>query len=185
MIELNDFIKVYDDVLDNDTCNQLIQFFESNNEKQEHINNNYCPNFIQLNLTENHKQNSDIQTIHNQLIKKTIEYRDKYYEFVDKNVFPETHAFEQFRIKKYLDNAEYRFDTHVDVTDYSSARRYLSFMWYLNDVEVGGHTVFKDFSIVPKTGRLLVFPPLWLFPHYAQPALSGVKYIISTYLHYK
>ena len=26
------------------------------------------------------------------------------------------------------------FDTHVDVQDHASARRFLSFMWYLNDV---------------------------------------------------
>ena len=65
--------------------------------------------------------------------------RDLYYQYVDERVFPTTHAFEQLRIKKYEPNGLDQFDTHVDVVDHDSAKRYLSFMWYLNDVDVGGN----------------------------------------------
>jgi hypothetical protein len=58
-------------------------------------------------------------------------------------------------------------------------------MWYLNDVEEGGETVFEGFIIKPKIGSMLVFPPLWLFPHRGNPPISNTKYILSTYLHYK
>ena len=77
------------------------------------------------------------------------------------------------------------FDTHVDVMDYNSARRFLSFFWYLNDVEIGGETRFYNLEITPKKGTLVVFPPLWMFPHKGEPPLSGEKYLLSTYLHYK
>jgi hypothetical protein len=77
------------------------------------------------------------------------------------------------------------FDTHVDVQDYASARRYLAFLWYLNDVEDGGKTVFTGLTIAPKRGTLIVFPPLWMFPHKGEPPISGPKYILSGYLHYK
>jgi hypothetical protein len=111
--------------------------------------------------------------------------RNKYYEFVDKRVFPESHAFEQFRLKKYNNDGHDQFDVHVDVQDYASARRYLAFLWYLNDVQEGGDTVFKDFIVHPQRGRVLIFPPLWMFPHKGEPPISGPKYILSGYLHYK
>ena len=185
MVELNDFIHVYEEVLDESVCNFLINTFEQNPDKHERHNNDGKPNFTQFNLTENKDLSSEVNQVHNLLIKKTIDYRNVYYEFIDGRVFPNDHAFEQFRIKKYNPGGEDRFDTHVDVIDYPSARRYLSFMWYLNDVETGGSTIFKDLLIQPKKGSLLVFPPLWLFPHKGDPPISGPKYIMSTYLHYK
>lgn len=182
MVTLEDFIRVYPQSLDGDTCTSLIQFFEDNPSLHERVENNLKPNFTQLKLTGNH---STIEDIHSKLISTTLEYKNIYYQMVDERCFPEKHAFEQFRIKKYDPNGSDMFDTHVDVLDYESSRRYLSFMWYLNDVDEGGETVFLDISIKPKTGSLLVFPPLWMFPHRGNPPVSGVKYILSTYLHYK
>ena len=183
-IELNDLIHVYDDVLEKTTCNILINLFEASTQKHERIDNEGKPNFTQYNLTDNHKEYSQIEQIHNFLISKVFEYRNKYYEFVDQRCFPENHHFEHFRIKKYQNDSLDKFDTHVDVNDYDSARRFLSFFWYLNDVDEGGETVFRDLTITPKSGRLVIFPPLWMFPHKGNPPISNEKYLLSTYLHY-
>jgi len=185
MDEVNDFIHIYENALESDVCDFLISLFEQTSDKQERFENEGKPNFTQFNLTENKEISSEVNQVHNRVIKKVFTYRDKYYKFIDDRVFPKDHAFEQFRIKKYNPGGEDRFDTHVDVLDYSSARRFLSFMWYLNDVQSGGETVFKDMIIQPKKGTLLVFPPLWLFPHRGNAPISGLKYIMSTYLHYK
>lgn len=185
MDELNDFIHIYENALESNICDILISLFDQTSDKHEKFENEGKPNFTQFNLTENKEINSEVNQIHNHVIKNVFTYRDKYYEFVDTRVFPKDHAFEQFRIKKYNPGGEDRFDTHVDVADYSTARRFLSFMWYLNDVETGGETVFKDLTIQPKKGTLLIFPPLWLFPHKGNPPISESKYIMSTYLHYK
>ena len=185
MDELNDFIHIYENALESDVCDFLVSLFEQTLDKHERFENEGKPNFTQFNLTENKEVSSEVNRIHNHAIKNVFTYRDKYYEFIDTRVFPKDHAFEQFRIKKYNPGGEDRFDTHVDVLDYASARRFLSFMWYLNDVETGGETVFKDLTIQPKKGTLLVFPPLWLFPHKGNAPISGPKYIMSTYLHYK
>jgi len=184
-IDLNDLIHVYENALDPEICDFFISVFDEVSHLHETIQNEGKPNFTQFNVTENKNATEELDKIHNHMIKKVYEYRDLYYEFVDSRVFPSEHAFEQFRIKKYNTGGEDRFDTHVDVKSYSSARRFLSFMWYLNDVEVGGETVFKDLTIQPKKGTLLVFPPLWLFPHKGNAPISGPKYIMSTYLHYK
>jgi hypothetical protein len=184
MADVKDFIHVYENVLDESTCHFLIDVFEKYIDKHERYNNNGNPNFTQFNLTGNKDLTSEITQVHDFLIKKTIDYRNIYYNFMDSQVFPIDHAFEEFRIKKYNTGGEDRFDTHVDVTNYASARRYLSFLWYLNDVQTGGNTLFTDFAIQPKMGSLLIFPPLWMFPHMGEPPISGSKYIMSTYLHY-
>ena len=182
MVDIGELIHVYDNALDTDVCDSLISTFDESPENHEVVKGDGKPNFTQFNLTKN---SDKLSKVHKHLIKTVQHYRDVYYEFVDARVFPSTHAFEQFRIKRYNTGGEERFDTHVDVADYSSARRFLSFMFYLNDVSEGGETVFRDKKITPKKGSLLVFPPLWMYPHRGDPPISNPKYIMSTYLHYK
>jgi hypothetical protein len=182
MDNLTDLIHIHEKVISSDICNDLINFFESNKSKHEYINSHGCPTFTQLNLTKNRNQKPEL---HNFLIKKVLEYRNNYYSSFSENLFPNAHAFEEFRIKRYLPNRKEKFDTHVDVVDYPSSRRFLSFFWYLNDVEVGGETVFTNLVIKPSKGNLVIFPPLWMFPHRGNEPVSGPKYLLSTYLHYK
>lgn len=185
MANLNELIQVYDNVLEPNICEFLIGIFEQFQNGHERIQNNNKQCFTQFNLTENCKLTPEVDQIHNHLIRKTLEYKERYYELMDARCFPPEHAFEQFRIKKYNPGGEDWFDTHVDVINHETARRYLSFFWYLNDVETGGQTQFLDTSVTPKTGRLVMFPPMWMFPHKGQAPLSGPKYLLHTYLHYK
>ena len=65
--------------------------------------------------------------------------------------------FEQIRFKKYEPTEdEDEFKTHVDVTDYNSARRFLVFFMYLNNND-GGETTFPDYDIKikPEPGKLM------------------------------
>ena len=185
MVDLDDLIHVYDDVLESDTCKLLIEFFDQSLDHHEILEQEGKPNFTQINLTKQSNSTDELSKVHTHIIKKVQTYRDSYYKFIDSRVFPSKHAFEQIRIKRYNTGGKDRFDTHVDVSDYSSARRFLSFMFYLNDVSEGGETIFRDKKITPKKGSLLVFPPLWMYPHRGEPPLSNPKYIMSTYLHYK
>ena len=74
----------------------------------------------------------------------------------------------------------------VDVADYKSARRWIAFLVYLNDNFSGGETEFYPHQQVihPKTGRVLVFPCVWTYPHAGLPITTGTKYILTTYFHY-
>jgi hypothetical protein len=38
--------------------------------------------------------------------------------------------------------------------------------------------------VAPVPGRLVVFPPLWLFPHAGLPPRDRPKYILHSYLWY-
>jgi hypothetical protein len=185
VVKLNDLIKVYDNVLPINVCQSLIDFYEKNLDKVENIDEDKRPSFSQINLTEFHNQDEETTKMHNYVISRVLDHKKIYYEYVDSRAFPKENAFEQVRIKKYRNNGEDLFDSHVDVKTYSSARRYLSFLFYLNDVDEGGETIFTDMKIKSKAGRLLVFPPLWMYPHKGCPPISNEKYIMSTYLHYK
>ena len=90
---------------------------------------------------------------------------------------------ESVRIKRYRAGGDEGFEPHFDALD-TSANRYLVFLWYLNDVAEGGETVFCDLGlrVAARAGRLLVFPPYWMFQHAGAPPVSNDKYIVSTYL---
>lgn len=185
MDNLLDFIHIHENVLEHEVCNSLINLFESVQDKHERIDNDGKPNFTQFNLTKNLDLGKEFATIHNYLIENILNHIDGYYEFVDGRVFPEQYMLEQMRIKKYLPNQIDMFDTHVDVINHETSKRFLSFTFYLNDVDEGGETVFKDIVIKPKQGSLLIFPPLWMFPHRGECPISNEKYILTTYLHYQ
>lgn len=181
---LTDFIQVHENAISIDTCNYLIDLFEQNPEYQDSVHieeSHYCTEF---NLTKTSELSPQVKDLHNNLIRDVFKYRDEYYEVFNKNVFPEKHAFEQFKIKKYDPNDGYGNYTHVDVIDHETSRRYLSFFWFLSD-NAGGQTEFLDLIIQPKAGSLLIFPPLWMFPYKEYEAVNDSKYILTTYLHYK
>ena len=126
--------------------------------------------------------------------KKFVAMMEKYKLEFMKNLnikdldFPPVIDMENIRIKKYMPNDEDQFKVHVDVVRSmgDSAKRFLVFILYLNDVEDGGHTMFPkpNIWVKPRAGRLLVFPPFWTHPHAGLKPLSGPKYVMMSYLHY-
>lgn len=88
-------------------------------------------------------------------------------------------------MKRYRVGADEQFELHFD-SIYQRSDRYLVLLWYLNDVVSGGETVFPqlDLSITPRAGRLLMFPPFWMYQHAGLAPVSADKFIVSTYLLY-
>lgn len=96
---------------------------------------------------------------------------------------PKSTLLAPLRIKRYLPDAGEAFQLHFDSIG-EVANRYLVFLWYLNDVAKGGETGFSglDMEVSPKAGRLLMFPPYWMYQHTGRPPISGEKFILSTYM---
>jgi hypothetical protein len=172
MANLADFIHIYENNLDHSTCDYLINLFEGTS-----ANNVY-------NLTDNKDISEEVSTIHQKLLKIVINTRNDYYNYCFGKVFPDNHAFEKFTITKISTEDPISFDATVDVKSYEDSRRFLCFMWYLNHNN-GGHTKFLDLTIQPEIGKLVVYPPFWMFPHKEEAPVSDSKYILTTYLHYK
>ena len=180
-MKLNDYIRVCP-ALAETNCNDLIQTFNEN-EKKHVRRENKVQNFTELNLNGV----ADIYTL-NCLVRKIRTLTNIYTDHnpTGGRFFPSEYGFEEFRIKRY-NTDEDSFGPHVDVGDLNSSRRFLAFLFYLNDDFEGGTTVFKtpDTHIIkPTVGEVLMFPPTWQYPHEGRPVKSGTKYIMSTYLHY-
>jgi len=170
MAHLSDFIHLYENNLDIDSCNFLINLFESNSSETIY------------NLTDNVGSSAEINEMHQNLLKIVINTRNDYYNYCCGNVFPESHAFEKFNIIKI--NPEDDISTKVDIMSYENARRFLCFTWFLNN-NSAGQVNFLDLTIQPEVGKLIVYPPFWLFPHKELSPVETPKYILTTYLHYK
>ena len=171
-------VKVYDNIIPDDVCQKLIGIFETNVQHQHFINENNCPCFTQVNLNQVSSDNVRL------LIPFLADVYQRYRKDTKNFYSPPLKELEEFRIKRYNTSGDERFDEHVDVTDYSSARRALAFLFYLNDND--GDTYFPDHQLIvhPKAGRVLVFPPTWEYPHIGYSPKTQKKYIMSTYLHY-
>lgn len=173
-----DFVRTYKKALPADVCEFLTLTFQMSQEKEEI---DVGPmQFTQVNLNQAHKHMVPL------LLPSVREVLERYKEDVKESKhFPKnTLALEEFRIKCYNYETGDCFGTHVDVGNHESARRYLAFLFYLNDDFEGGHTKFGRRHIKPEKGKVLVFPPTWQYPHSGLPPLTGKKYIMSTYLHY-
>lgn len=180
----NNYIRTYDNVLTKQQCQHLIDKFEDSPDQQVKTLRENHMSFTEINISmfADWKPYSDI------IFPKFRELIDKYVKDVkidDIKQWPERFGFEQLRFKKYEPDGQDEFKTHVDVTDYNSARRFLVFFMYLNNND-GGETTFPDYDIKikPQAGKVLVFPPLWTFRHAGQKPINQPKYIIGSYLHY-
>ena len=175
LVTESDFVETYDDFLSESICSELISLVDEENER---IERNHKPNFYQRNIGNLPEYSS--------LYKKFSEIGMKYLSDIGyyNDLLPQKYGFEELRIKKY--DVGDSFDKHVDVSDYKSARRWIAFLVYLNDNFTGGETEFYPHQQVihPKTGRVLVFPCVWTYPHAGLPIVSGTKYILTTYFHY-
>ena len=171
-------VKVYDNVIPDKACKSFIDLFENNENYQEYIDYNGCPCFTQLNL------NQLSPNIVRSLIPYLAQVYKQYKNDVRSKYIPPLKELEEFRIKKYNTSGDERFDEHVDVTDYDSSLRAVAFLFYLNDND--GNTLFSrhGLNIRPVSGRVIIFPPTWDYPHSGLAPKSNPKYIMSTYIHY-
>jgi hypothetical protein len=73
-------------------------------------------------------------------------------------------------------------DYHYDITDGS-----VTMIFYFNDNFEGGETEFKykNKTIKPKAGTIIVFPASHEYVHKSTPITKGVKYVVETSFFYE
>jgi prolyl 4-hydroxylase len=188
MKNISDYVMIVDDCISKDTCESLIDKFDKADDlvvRDRSWDQDY-KSFKELNLTT-HPEFKDEQTLFYDVSKQLYTFYEKKCGI---NFFPKEYGFEDVRMKRYNNDDKDQFGWHTDVGDYASARRYLVMFYYLNDVEEGGETAFDDkvseyyLKVKSKQGRIVMFPPMWMYPHKGLKPISNPKYIISTYMHY-
>jgi hypothetical protein len=181
---LSHFIRTYDDALPRDFCARLIEGFEQQVAGQYRAGRGTRPGLDDSAWTE-----LDIGRLADAaflgFFLKAIEDSLARYNRETGLAIPVPFRPKTAKLvmKRYRASGAESFQPHFDSIDEVSAR-YMVFLWYLNDVEQGGETEFCDLGIrvAPRAGRLLMFPPYWMYQHAGLPPMSGDKYILSTYL---
>jgi len=175
------YIKLYENVLSAEICEQLIKKFDTSTESESFDDDTKKLDQVTLDMI-----NDPLAIAVGNIAVNLFEYHVYSCGMLPCQI-PQDFGLEGIRIKKYYDTS-CQFLPHCDVLDHASAKRYLSFLFYLNTIEDGsGRTVFIDgengMAIQPKQGNCLVFFPTPANPHYAE-SCNMDKYILSTYINY-
>lgn len=177
---LSDYVKVYERTLSPEQCQALIERFEASATLHERKQAERSYRFVEINVS---KHWPEVEAHVLSVMMKCIE---QYWHALDVGPFwPKKVDAEKIRLKRYMPDGLDKFPTHVDVMDSDQSKRFLTAILYLNEI-AGGETVFPglDITVTPAPGRMVIFPPLWLFPHAGLPPRDKPKYILHRYLWY-
>jgi hypothetical protein len=186
-VRLTDLIRVYDDALDAQQCERVIELFEADTEGQfqRKKQNTWIENIMTRNPL------GEWRELERMFIENMVGHLRDYSAMPQARVLARKgpRAFEHLKIKKYRagEPNPHHFPLHYDAFDHQTSVRILGFLWYLNSVEEGGDTVFPVLGhrVSPRAGRLVVFPPMWMFEHSGEPPVRDAKYIVTSYLNFR
>jgi hypothetical protein len=184
---MDNMVRVYENILDNEFCQKLIDKFEIVDNKT--VWNDYRK-FSDILLFDNAEFWKDEIPVCLDAFTKIIE---KYKEDLPwpekyKSIFPSQYSLEGMKLKKYLPNDEDEFPWHIDVSSQDTNARFLAFFIYLDDNEAGETEFIEDnistLSVKCIAGRALVFPPMFPWLHCGRKPVKKPKYLLQSYLHY-
>lgn len=180
--------------LSTELCNDIIQLFKCSDNKYKGctfagvntdikdttdlVITSKSPNWIRIYNTLSNELNINIKSYINKF-NKPMNINDKY------NSFNSDLYFNNIQIQEYIKGqGKYIYHNDCDCIWNEHKTRRLTFIWYLNDIYDGGETEFLGkFLIKPETGKLLIFPACWTFPHKGNIPLSSNKYIITGWVY--
>lgn len=180
------YIRTYDHSLPAEMCGRLIESFNSLSRFQQRNGRGVRPGLDDSAWTEldvSRLSDAGFLGFFRQLISSALQ---RYNADVGLPIaIPDSPLLSPLILKRYRAGDEEKFQTHFDSIN-EVCDRYLVFLWYLNDVEAGGETWFPGLQtgVAPRAGRLLMFPPYWMYAHQGKPSPAQDKYILSTYLRF-
>lgn len=185
-MQLAHFVRTFDGSLSPVECSALIRLFETESARQVRNGVNVRPGLEASAWTELRLDPLlDASAMHHlrSMLDRALA---AYNAAVGLTIpVPNSPLLSPFVMKRYRAEAAERFQLHFD-SIYDVCDRYLVFLWYLNDVDGGGATCFPQLGlqVEPRQGRLVIFPPYWMYQHEGRPPHRGSKYILSTYLRF-
>lgn len=183
---LQHYIRVYDDGLQPGMCGKLIDSFHALGRFQQANGRGVRPGLDDSAWTEldvSRLSDAPFLDYFRQLVSGQLR---RYNADVGLPIpVPDSPLLAPLILKRYRAGGQEQFQTHFDSIN-EVCDRYLVFLWYLNDVAEGGMTWFPGLGtgVAPRAGRLLMFPPYWMYAHQGQPSPGQDKYILSTYLRF-
>lgn len=169
-------------------CEEIIEIFEEHNTKRKGATiGGIKPEVLDsldmcIGTEENDLWKKKIFSfIQKELINKLNQYEKIVNKYKYNNGFNIKKMFiRNITIRKYeINKGKYKY--HTDELHFlkNESRRIISFIWYLNNINEGGETIFENnYKIKPEIGKLLLFPSSWTYPHTGSIPISDDKYII-------
>jgi hypothetical protein len=182
--DLEHYIRIYDQALEASLCARMVESFKALERFQAHNGRGVRVGLEESAWTElnvSRLADDSFQKIFRRLIDSALQ---RYNQDIGLAIaVPNSPQTAPLIMKRYVPGLNERFQLHFDAVNHL-ANRYLVLLWYLNDVEQGGETRFPqlNLSVAARAGRLLMFPPYWMYQHEGLPPVSNDKYILSTYL---
>jgi hypothetical protein len=187
--------------LSKEICNDVIQMFEQQDEKHPGftiggVATDVKDTFDYVIDKNNPKWYKYYNLLYSELQRNIKEYikslnkddfinnNDQNTKHTQYNFFEKELSFKTFQVQRYIKNTG-RYIYHNDFAwDFVNKKhRVITFIWYLNDVEEGGETAFNGTTFVkPETGKLVLFPATWTYPHCGRVPISSNKYIITGWI---
>lgn len=183
MTDLSNYIRTYDLALPESFCSRVTDLFDSDTAKQERNGASVRPGLSESSWLEMDLSGCQEFNFRNVIVNCLKHYKLRYEKDCGiRPALPDPKDLAPLIVKRYDPGGSDQFQPHFDSIA-EVANRYMVFLWYLNDVGEGGETVFVDLdlAIKPRSGRLLMFPPYWMYRHAGAPPVSNSKYILSTY----
>ena len=174
----------------NNLCNELIKYFEENVLLQKQGETAGGKNILFKKRTDISIMPKDLENLKLKFFKNYIselyncfkDYNDQW-PFL-KNVI-KNFDIGVFHMGKYLPGDHFS-RMHTERGNLATSHRVFAWMTYLNDVEDGGETNFSHYGIriKPEIGKTLIWPAEWTHAHAGEVLNSGVKYIITGWMHF-
>jgi hypothetical protein len=188
-----DFIGIFDNVLDQQECQSLIQYYE------DLKNLNLVFNRQQVNDGKRHeKSDSTAFLLETNVLSLTknnpvvISFLDKFWncyrqyaEYFSVLLDSEVHGINNMRLQKTRPGEGYH-NWHYESSDTNSCKRIIAWSVYLNDIDTGGETEFLYLNkrIPAKQGRVLIWPAAFTHTHRGNPPLNSDKYLLTGWLEF-
>jgi len=187
MQDFKDLIYEMHNALDPKTCENIIQQFRHDDRKSQGITtsgyiNNELKKSTDLAISDLDEWEKTDSILFRSLEENLEEYAVRTNEIIGRPLWSDKIKDTGYNVKRY--RAGDYFNWHVDSQTYQDGwTRTIACIWYLNEVEEGGETEFAfGHKIVPETGKLILFPATWNFPHRGLSPIQGNKYIITSFV---
>jgi len=178
---IKDYVKVYNDFLDKETCDVTIKSLENNDWSKHHFYDTRADNQISFenDLSVTMPKDSLQDIIHNKIwfaIERYILH--DFAEFKDH--FNGWEGYSQVRFNRYDEETEMRFHCDHISSLFTGERRgipVLSVVGVLNDDYEGGEFImWRDTKIELPAGSIMIFPSNFLYPHEVTRVTKGSRY---------
>ena len=192
-----DFVLEIPNNLSPEKCDEMIELFEKDDRRTPGVTGDdkkIGPVKTSLDLYISNLEGGVWDDIDKYLSEQLTKGLDKY----------RAHIYDVCGVRDYNFNSGYDSGYQIQRTDVGGyyswhhdcdyhARRVMTFIWYLNDIDItrfGGATAFHPKVgggglIKPEKGKLLLFPATWTYVHSGMPYVNpdASKYICTGWIH--